>query len=87
MAVYIVTYDLNLEASRPNILGSIKERSWAKLSESSYAIETDETSEEVFIDLRRHLDGDDNIYIIPLRKPYSGFGPNAVNEWLDANLP
>lgn len=87
MTVYIVTYDLNREAVRPNILGAIKSRAWAKLSESSYAIDTQETSEQVYADLRRHIDNNDNLFVIPMTKPYSGFGPKDVIEWLEARLP
>ena len=38
MATLLVTYDLNKETVRPNIVGAIKEySSWARLSESSYS--------------------------------------------------
>lgn len=86
MATYIVTYDLNKETSRPNIVKEIKTTSWAKLSESSYAIETTETPESVYNRLAGFIDDNDNLYIISLRRPYFGQGPKDVNEWLADNL-
>lgn len=86
MTVYIVTYDLNKETKRPNILSDIKSTSWAKLSESSYAISTTETPTEVYNRLGEHIDSNDNLYIITLNKPYFGQGPQDVNDWLADNL-
>lgn len=86
MATFIVTYDLNNETVRPNIVAEIKKTSWAKLSESSYAISTTETAEGVFGRLRKYTDDDDNLYIITLKRPYMGRGPKDVNDWLDSNL-
>lgn len=85
----LVTYDLNKEEKRPPIVKAIKDigTSWAKLSESSYAITTSLTPEQVHTKLKPYLDSNDNIYIINLKKPYSGFGPKDVNDWLDKNLP
>jgi len=87
MNVYIVTYDLNREIVRPNILGAIRKYNWAKLSESSYAIETHETPRDVFNALKAAIDANDTIYVIPLQKPYAGFGPAEVNRWLEEKLP
>jgi GH43 family beta-xylosidase len=88
MAVYIVTYDLNKELHRPKIVEAIKTYgSWAKLSESSYAIQTNLTPEQVYNHLKPMIDGNDNIYIISLRHPWTGFGKKDVNEWLANRLP
>lgn len=88
MAVLLITYDLNREAKRPNIVKDIKAYgSWAKLSESSYAIKTDKSASTVYAELEEHIDGNDQLYVINLRKPWMGFGPKDVNDWLDDNLP
>lgn len=87
MSVYIVTYDLNKEVVRPKITEEIKKKAWAKLSESSYAIKTDETPQQVYNRFSKHLDGNDNFYVITLKRPYYGQGPKDVNEWLENNLP
>ncbi|MGR3513129.1 MAG: hypothetical protein ACU0GG_10215 [Paracoccaceae bacterium] len=88
MATYIVTYDLNKETKRPPIVKEVKSfGSWARLSESSYAISTTSSPKQVYEKLSKHLDGNDSCYIITLSKPYWGQGPRDVNEWLDNNLP
>lgn len=87
MATYIITYDLNKEASRPNIVGDIKKHdSWAKLSESSYAVSTSRTPKQIYDALAKHLDNNDNLYVITLSAPYYGRGPKEVNDWLANHL-
>ncbi len=89
MAVYLVTYDLNREVVRPIITGELKKAypDWARLSESSYAILTNSTPQQVYDRLKPLIDSNDNIYIINLKRPYVGFGPKDVNAWLERNLP
>jgi hypothetical protein len=88
MAVLQITYDLNKPSKDyADVLKTIKGYSWAKLSESSYAIVTDSTPQAVFDRLKPYLDSNDNLYVINLKRPYAGFGPKEVNEWLEKNLP
>lgn len=87
MAVYIVTYDLNKETVRPKITEEVKASPrWAMLSESSYAISTTETPDQVYSRFTKYLDGNDTLYVITLRRPYTGRGPKEVNDWLEKNL-
>jgi hypothetical protein len=88
MPVYLVTYDLNKETKRPNITGKIKEYGyWAKLSESSYAIKTEQTPQQVYNVLQPLLDSNDTLYVITLKRPHYGQGSKEVNQWLENNLP
>lgn len=87
MSTYIITYDLNKETNRPPIVKEIKDfSSWAKLSESSYAISTNFTAQQVYEKLKHLIDNNDNLYVITLKKPYFGFGKKEVNDWLEQNL-
>ncbi len=86
MAIYLVTYDLNKESIRPKIVDEIRKTAFAKLSESSYAIDTAETPRQVYDRFLKHLDSNDNFYAITLRSPYFGQGPKEVNDWLAARL-
>ncbi len=86
MATYTVTYDLNKEVKRPKIVEETKKTIWAKLSESSYAISTTETVNQVYARLSGFLDGNDNLYVITLSRPYTGFGQQDVNSWLAKQL-
>lgn len=87
MSTLIVTYDLNKETTRPKIVEAIRKYGSARLSESSYAISTDETPATVYAKLSKFIDANDFIYIINLKKPYCGFGPSEVNQWLEDKLP
>ena len=90
MPATLVTYDLHKEKSdsdRAAIRQTIKTiGSWARLSESSYAVNTLLSPSEIHGKLRPYLDANDHIYIIRLTQPHSGFGPTDVNEWLRYNL-
>lgn len=87
MTVFLIAYDLKSPGQKHSaLLSEIKKYPWARLSESSYAINTNETCLDVFNKMRLFLDGNDNIYVVPLCQPYAGFGPADVNSWLDSNL-
>lgn len=87
MAVLLVTYDLNKPGKDySDLLKTIKSYSWARLSESSYAISTDSTPQTIYGQLEPYLDSNDTLYVITLKKPYAGVGPKDVNNWLASNL-
>lgn len=87
MPVFLITYDLIQETKRPPIVDSIKEiGDWAKLSESSYAVSTHLSDEQIYARLQQFIDSNDRLYIIALKKPWSGFGLVDVNRWLDERL-
>ncbi|MBI2255276.1 MAG: hypothetical protein HYU58_11700 [Proteobacteria bacterium] len=88
MACYLVTYDLNAEVKRPPIVKTIKSfGAWAKLSESSYAIVSSGTAEQVYNSLVHLIDQNDELRVIPIRQNWFGWGYKTVNDWLDKNLP
>jgi hypothetical protein len=60
---------------------------WARLSESSYAIGTEKTPQQLFDYLKPGLDSNDQLYIVTITKPYIGVGTEEVNSWLENNLP
>lgn len=86
MSVHLVTYDLNKETTRPKIVDEVKKTSWAKLSESSYAIDSNETADQVYARFKKFIDSNDQLYVVGLHKPWNGFGPTVVNDWLDSHL-
>lgn len=89
MACYLITYDLNKETKRPPIVERIKQisHSWAKLSESSYAINHPGTPNDIYQRLEPLIDDNDQLLIIPMHQPYQGFHAKEVHEWLRTNLP
>lgn len=87
MTAKLIAYDLNYETKRPDIVGDIKSYgTWARLSESSYVIYTLDTVDKVYDKLSKHIDGNDQLYVISVGKPYSGYGPSDVNDWLQNNM-
>ena len=86
MAVLIVSYDLNKEDKRPDIVSEVKKYAWARLSESSYAIDTSETQSQVYARFKKYIDDNDDLYVITLSQPWDGWGRRAVIEWLQARL-
>lgn len=87
MAVFIVTYDLNRETKRPPIVEEIRKTSgWAKLSESSYAISTQETASEVYTRFKPLLDDNDDFFVITLKRPFMSWASKEVNDWLNNHL-
>ena len=86
MTVYIVTYDLNKETKRPNIVDEVKKKPWAMLSESSYAIDTTETPQQVYNRFTKYLDANDALLVISLRQPYYGQTSDEVHAWLKQRL-
>jgi hypothetical protein len=89
MAIRLITYDLNKETTSEDyksILSYIKEHDWARLSESSYAIETTKTPKTVYGDLEGFLDAGDDLLVLTLSSPYSGIHRKEVVEWLASKL-
>ena len=86
MSVLLLTYDLNRETKRPPIVEEVKKTAFAKLSESSYAIDTNETVAQVYRRFSRHIDDNDALYVITLNRPWTGHGPADVNRWLSNRL-
>jgi hypothetical protein len=87
MSALLVTYDLKKPGQDySDFYKVIKAYAWAKLSESSYAIKTDESSKTIYDKLEPHIDKNDQVYVIRLAQDFYGFGPKTVNEWLTQNL-
>lgn len=88
MAVLLVTYDLNQEVRRPPFLETLKKLypDWAMLSESSYAISTYLTPDQVYKSLGHLLDANDNCLIVTLSLPWYGQQNKLVIQWLTQRL-
>jgi hypothetical protein len=91
MSVLLFTYDLNKEKDKRGAYEPLyKVRNsypYAKLSESSYALYTNDSPKAVYDKVNPYLDSDDALYVINLRRPYFGQGSKQVNDWLEKYLP
>jgi CRISPR/Cas system-associated endoribonuclease Cas2 len=88
MGTKVIAYDLNRETNRPRMAKKIKDTygNWARLSESCYAVDTSDSADAIFAKLKPLIDSNDNLYVVGLKRPWNGFGPKDVNDWLDDNL-
>ena len=90
MAATLITYDLNREVTdreRSELRKAIKGLgSWVKLSESSYATDSELTPTQIYQELEEFIDSNDKIYIITLCKPYDSDGAIEDELWLDEKL-
>lgn len=87
MSVKLVTYDLNKPGQNyEGLLKQIKQFAWARLSESSYAVETDLTPKALYDLLSPYLDASDTLLVITLTAPYYGRASKEVIDWLERRL-
>jgi CRISPR-associated endonuclease Cas2 len=87
MSVLLVAYDLHQHGQNyTDVLEYIKEHSWARLSESAYAIETSKSPSSIRDALKKVVDANDNIYVMTLSSSWASWGPEAVNKWLKDRL-
>lgn len=92
MTVFLVAYDMNKERKgwdndRDKLREAIKGYgTWAYLSESAYAIETDQTARQVFTALSKHIDENDTLLVITLTAKWDGRASKKVIDWLTKKL-
>lgn len=84
-----MTYDLFASGQNySGLLDKIKESNlWARLSESSYAVGTEKSPQQLLDILKASIDDNDRLYIVTISKPYTGWGDQEIFDWLDKNLP
>jgi hypothetical protein len=89
MPILLVTYDSNKPGQDcGKILEFIKSsKAWAKFSETSYAIDTEETPEDVFKQLTPFLSDSIKLFVVNLTRPYAGIKGTGVIVWLEKSLP
>jgi len=87
MSVLLVTFDIKKpEHNSVPISSVIHNYFHIKLSPSTYAIYTNQPSSYVYKKLKTSLEPNDYLYIIPLSKPWSGYGPLGNRDWLENYL-
>jgi len=85
--VYIVSYDLNRPGQDYSGLHrELNTFAWAKLGGSAYAVETELSAQQLRERLQPHVDANDRLYVLSVHLPWSGFGPNEVNQWLSLRV-
>lgn len=87
MAVLLITYDLNAKGQKhKEVLAKIKTFNGIQLSESSYAISTSLSSEQVFEKFKNLIDANDCMFVIPMIQSYQGWALEKKHKWLNEHL-
>ena len=87
MSVHVLTYDLiDPGQNYDDVMDFIRQHGYAQLSESTYAIATEKTVNDLYQEMRQITDDSDQFYIVTLTPLWAGYGPEEVNEWLDNHL-
>ena len=83
MTTYIVTYDLRGRRDYAPLYEEIKStRNWAKITESTWAVVTEESAKNLRDRLRTVMDEDDRLFVV--KSGVEGAWRNVIcnNEWL-----
>jgi hypothetical protein len=87
MPLLLVTYKLNAAERNHSLLrAQIEKYSNVRLSDSSFAIITDKTPNEVCGELAALIEKDENLFVITLKLPFDGCGPGLAKDWLKKGL-
>lgn len=88
MPVLLVLHQIRDEKKRTKIHDIIKGRNpiSVRLTDSALAIHTGSLPVHVYDLIKDHLDDEDQLYVLPLSRPYTGYGPRAATEWLSNYL-
>jgi hypothetical protein len=86
MAVLMIVFDYGpAGTSHYSMIRAIKKYPWTKLTDTSYAISTDLAPQAILTQLRSLMESASNLYVMTSRKPFAGYGPQSVNDWLQQN--
>lgn len=89
MAARLITYHLKSDPSKTDYEGFariLQEYEYIQLSETAYAVATDEYPKDIFAKLEPFIDPDDCLVVIALSRFYMAHHDKGVLEWLDANV-
>jgi hypothetical protein len=88
MAARLISYDLrNPEnADYEGFARTLQTYDYVQLSETCYAVATDEYPKDIFAKLEPFIDEDDSLVVIVLSRFYMAHHDKAVLEWLEANV-
>lgn len=83
--VLLITYDLKRPVQNYAALHEEIKKSgtWWHHLESTWIIQTNETPQQCFARLARHIDQNDSMLIIEVKKNYWGWLPQKAWEWLN----
>ena len=89
MNAYSITYDLKAPGRNyDSLYEAIKQcGKWWHYLESTWIVITNETSQQIWNRLSSHIDKNDSILIIEVRRNRYGLLPKDAWQWIDENIP
>jgi hypothetical protein len=86
--VYLVSYDLHAPRREyDGLIGELKSRKgWWHHLDSVWLIATDETADQLYRRLRRHIDDDDEILVMRVCNDSQGWLPGRAWKWINAHV-
>lgn len=87
MATYIISYDLRKQKDYQKLIDEIKKYTkWAKILESTWAVVTISSAEEIGKHLKNYMDQDDGLFIMKSGKEAAWSQIICPDKWLIDNL-
>jgi len=87
MPCYIISYDLRNNRNYESLYKAIKDYgTWARITESTWAIVTDEPAKEIREYLLEHMDDDDRLFIVKSGIEAAWQNVRCRNQWLKKHL-
>jgi hypothetical protein len=81
--ILIVTYDLKGKRSYTPLFDAIQELGdWAHFIASTWFVATDQSTDEVYKELSKHVNKSDWIFVGTLANGYQGWLPDKAWSWL-----
>lgn len=88
MSCYIISYDLRTGADYTSLHNTIKSYgTWAKITESTWAIVTSQSCEEIRNRLSDLIGKDNRLFVIKSGGEAAWRNSICKNEWLQKNIP
>ncbi len=87
--IYVIVYDLKEHDSRyDDLIARIKNiGNWARLGESCYLVETDDTAVQIRDNLKGVVNGNGKLYVGRVEAPAAWLGmPDSVSQWIKEKL-
>jgi hypothetical protein len=88
MKCYIIAYDLRMGGNYTSLHNAIKDYStWAKITESTWAIVTSQSAKQVRDNLLGYMDNNDRLFVIKSGGEAAWMRVMSSNDWLQKHLP
>jgi len=87
MNCYLISFDLVKNRDYEELYQAIKSyKPWAHITESTWAIITNNTVKEIRDNLKKYIDSDDRLFVIKSGEEADWYNVLCKDEWLYDNL-